>query len=358
MSENNNIRIIDIARMAGVSTGTVDRVIHNRGKVAPAKKEKIERVLREIGYAPNLAARTLASKKEYPIAVVAPSYEGTSYWNLVGEGIGKAAGELRQYNVSADFFRFDQYDRSSFPAVEEILAKKDYKGFIIATLFEDRVRELSARLDLLGIPYIYIDSVIEGLNDIAYFGVDAFRSGYIAGKLLTREVGGGAGILVAHIKFSRSEISLQMRAREEGLLAYLGESGHGGCVTHIELDPDTPSASIPALEKYLSEADGTVGAIVLNSRVYEFAGLLDKTSPELRRKVVATGFEAIEPNIEALKRGKIGFLISQRPELQGYDAVKALGNLFLTGRKPAKVNFMPIDIIMPENAEYYNNYKL
>lgn len=358
MKENGNIRIVDIARMAGVSPGTVDRVIHNRGRVSAENKEKIEKVLHEIGYAPNLAARALASKKEYPIAVVAPSYEGESYWKMVGEGVSKAAAELRQYNVSADFFRFDQYDRNSFPSAKTILEKADYKGVIIATLFEDRTKELSAELDTLGIPYVFIDSVIGGQNDMAYFGVDAHRSGYIAGKLLAREVGTDAGILVAHIKFSRKDISLQMRAREEGLLKYLQESGHRGKVTHLELDPDSPSESLPVLERYLSEAGETVGAIVLNSRVYQLAALVEKADEKLRRKVVATGFEAIAPNVEALRKDEVSFLISQRPELQGYDAVKALGNLFISGQKPEKVNFMPIDIIVPENVEYYNNYKL
>mgnify|MGYP000166716285 CR=1 FL=1 len=43
-----NIRIIDIARMAGVSTGTVDRVLHNRGRVSEEKRAKVEKVLKEI----------------------------------------------------------------------------------------------------------------------------------------------------------------------------------------------------------------------------------------------------------------------------------------------------------------------
>lgn len=358
MKENNNIRIVDIARMTGVSAGTVDRVIHNRGRVSAENKEKIEKVLREIGYEPNFAARTLASKKEYPIAVVAPSYEGASYWEMVGQGIEKAADELRRYNVSVDFFRFDQYDRTSFPSVRSILENNHYKGVIIATLFEEAVKEMSAELDALQLPYVYIDSEIGGQNDAAYFGVDAHRSGYIAGKLLTREVGADAEIVVAHIKFIRKDISLQMRAREEGLLKYLEEAGHRGEVTHLELDPNATGESISVLENYLSQVKNRAGMIVLNSRVYELARMLDDIAVHLREKVVAAGFEAIPPNVEALAEGNVAFLISQRPERQGYDAVKALGQLLVGGQKPGKVNFMPIDILIPESVEYYNNYKL
>ncbi|WP_414654827.1 LacI family DNA-binding transcriptional regulator, partial [Flavobacterium sp. UBA4854] len=48
--------IKDIAQMAGVSKGTVDRVLHNRGKVSPAALEKINEVLNVIDYEPNLIA--------------------------------------------------------------------------------------------------------------------------------------------------------------------------------------------------------------------------------------------------------------------------------------------------------------
>jgi LacI family transcriptional regulator len=278
---------------------------------------------------------------------------------MVGEGVEKAAAELKRHNLGVDFFRFDQHDRASFPTADDILREKQYKGVVIATLFEERATELSAALDGRGVPYVYIDSVIEGQSDVAYFGVDARRSGYIAGRLLVAETGPDAPITVVHIRFSRAEISLQMRAREQGLMEYLASAGHGGAVEHLELDPDDGGGSLSVLESYLSAGSGPVGAIVLNSRVYELAAMLERMPGGLRRRVVAAGFEAIAPNVEAMRRGAVRLLISQRPELQGYDAVKALAGVLLSGTRPeSRVNFMPIDIIVPENVEYYNNYKL
>ncbi len=82
MKENENIRIIDIAKLAEVSPGTVDRVLHNRGKVSPEKRAKVEKVLKEINYEPNMVARVLASKKVYRFAVLAPTFspEGIGSW--------------------------------------------------------------------------------------------------------------------------------------------------------------------------------------------------------------------------------------------------------------------------------------
>lgn len=63
--EFSNIRIVDIAKMAGVSVGTVDRVIHNRGRVSEENRKKVQAILEMVHYQPNLMARSLASKKQY-----------------------------------------------------------------------------------------------------------------------------------------------------------------------------------------------------------------------------------------------------------------------------------------------------
>ena len=59
--EFSNIRIVDIAKMAGVSVGTVDRVIHNRGRVSEENRKKVQTILEMVHYQPNLMARSLAS---------------------------------------------------------------------------------------------------------------------------------------------------------------------------------------------------------------------------------------------------------------------------------------------------------
>ena len=62
--EDQNYTIKDIARMAGVSAGTVDRVLHNRGDVSPKSKAKVQKVLDEIHYQPNVFAIRTCCYKE------------------------------------------------------------------------------------------------------------------------------------------------------------------------------------------------------------------------------------------------------------------------------------------------------
>lgn len=77
---NKNYRIKDIAELSGVSTGTVDRILHERGKVSEDARKKVEKVLKEIDYQPNLIARSLALKKKYHFIALIPSFLEGEYW--------------------------------------------------------------------------------------------------------------------------------------------------------------------------------------------------------------------------------------------------------------------------------------
>ena len=92
-------RIKDIAELSGVSTGTVDRILHNRGKVSEEAQKKVEKVLKEIDYHPNLIARSLALKKKYKFITLIPSFAQGEYWAKLSEGINKAEQELFSYNI-------------------------------------------------------------------------------------------------------------------------------------------------------------------------------------------------------------------------------------------------------------------
>ena len=97
--EDQNYTIKDIARMAGVSAGTVDRVLHNRGDVSPKSKAKVQKVLDEIHYQPNVFAIGLAAKKKYSFLCLIPYYIEHDYWHSVVGGIERARQELRPFNV-------------------------------------------------------------------------------------------------------------------------------------------------------------------------------------------------------------------------------------------------------------------
>lgn len=76
------------------------------------------------------------------------------------------------------------------------------------------------------------------------------------------------------------------------------------------------------------------------------------------KSVKLVGYDLIKRNTQLLSEGVITALVAQRPEKQGYDGIKSLCNHLLFKQSLAKVNLMPIDILLKENLKYYLNNML
>jgi LacI family transcriptional regulator len=122
---NHKIRIKDIARLAGVSEGTVDRVIHQRSDVSAKSREAVTKVLEEMNYTPNIFARSLASKKQYRFVSLFPAYQSGDYWETVDKGLNLAAKDFVHHNIHIEKRFYNQFDVHSFvSASKEILENK------------------------------------------------------------------------------------------------------------------------------------------------------------------------------------------------------------------------------------------
>lgn len=349
-----NYRIKDIAELAGVSTGTVDRILHKRGKVSEEARLKVEKVLKEIDYHPNLIARSLALKKNYNFYTLIPSYQEGEYWGIFCEGIQKSEQELFSYNVQVTPLYFNQYDKSSFDSAARELMEADCQGVVIATLFKDSVLELTKRLDEKEIPYVLIDAYIENTNCLAYYGTHSYDSGYIAGRLLMEQSRGKEEIAIFRFLRKGDIYSTQVQVREAGFRAYLEQHGFEGKIHPVSIHADNRQENDLVLDRFLEEHPDVHAGIIFNSRVHLLSSYFGQRKDTTPFRLI--GYDVIEANIEQLNTGHITHLIAQRPEVQGFNCIKALFR-HLALKEPVKqINYMPIDILMKENISYYDNY--
>ena len=353
--EFSNIRIVDIAKMAGVSVGTVDRVIHNRGRVSEENRKKVQAILEMVHYQPNLMARSLASKKQYHFVAIIPSFTQREYWEAISEGIDKVAAEMETYNITITKLFFDQYNNKTFDDITRNLLDEKVDGVLIATLFTDSVIRLSQELDRNEIPYVYVDSNIEGQHQLAYFGTESYDAGVIAARLLTDRLSPTSDILMARIVHSGKNDSNQGKNRRDGFCHYLKEVGFSGKLHEVELKISDSVYNFAKLNEIFELNPGIKGAIIFNSTCYILGNYLKAREMQAVKLV---GYDLIERNTQLLSEGVITALIAQRPERQGYEGIKSLCNYLLFKQKSEKVNLMPIDILLRENLKYYLNNKL
>ena len=94
----------DIAAAAGVSIGTVDRALKNRGRVNPQVAEKIKELAKEMDYHPNKIASGLVNRsRKHKIAVIL-HITGNDFFDEIIKGIRKAEREIRDYGMSVQIY--------------------------------------------------------------------------------------------------------------------------------------------------------------------------------------------------------------------------------------------------------------
>lgn len=349
MEKSDKITIIDVARRAGVSKGTVDRVLHDRGEVSERSARRVRKAIADLGYRPNLYASLLATRRHMVIACLLPSPEKGEYWDLIRLGCLKGSERAAALNVSVEIFFYDQYDVESFREAGERMLASDPIGVVLPPLFKADTLELSAKLYRRRIPYVYIDSRVEDNHYLAYFGMPPYNSGVLVAALLTERCSPESvdDILVVRLRRDKSGLSDPTVDRRAGFTDYITEHFPDSRIHNVFIDPSSPGDTISVLEDYWAAHPDNKFVTVFNSRVHLLAAFL-RSHPDPRRRVI--GYDNLEKNLEAVRDGDVTVLIGQHTEEYVAQAVSCLVDWCLKRQAPSeRDNYVHMDILTRYN---------
>jgi LacI family transcriptional regulator len=345
------VTIKDIAAMAKVSIGTVDRVLHNRGEVNRETHDRVMSFVKELGYTPNLLAKSLALNKRFTISVLIPDAgQNNHYWKKPLEGFRMASDELSDFSTKIEIYYYDPGLEKSFAKEFNRLISARPDGIIMAPNFQDAAMQLIPRCNDLNIPFMFIDNNIDG-QGLAYFGQDAFQSGIVAARLMHYGLHESSTVMILNLAGNKA-ITRHMQRREQGFISYFSNErpANGIKILSRAIDISEPNEPAGALKMLLSGHPQTAGIFVTNSRVHRVAEYLSSAG---KGSLVIIGYDLLDANIEFMEKGIIDYLICQKPEDQGYRSAMAMFDFLLTGKHAGQINYSPIDIIVRENVEYY-----
>ncbi|TGE06535.1 LacI family DNA-binding transcriptional regulator [Hymenobacter fodinae] len=354
------IRIKDIAAKANVSVGTVDRVLHNRGRVSEPVRQRVLQMMQELAYEPNLLARTLGTNSTHRVAVLQPDHTLDPYWQAPWEGIEQAARELKPYGVSLTRYPYDLHQVDSFLEQANRATLSEPDGILVAPLFYQESLALFTRWQQQHIPYVLFNTYIEEASPLSYVGQDSYQSGLLAGKLVQFAQPAGATFLIVHIAEDIAN-SRHITQKEKGFREYFAQLAHNSrpselreqpyTIRCLELPPPTDPAFARRLTQLLDE-EGTQlrGMFVSTSKAYEVAPYLQAYQ---REEIRLVGYDLLEQNIHFLREGVIHFLINQNPKQQGYRGVFTLADQLIFKKQVSPLSYLPLDIITQENLQYY-----
>ncbi len=349
------IRIKDIAEKIGVSRGTIDRVLHNRSDVKSDTRKKVLAAIKELGYTPNLLAKSLSSKKNVNIAVIIPEItKENPYWNKLHTGIQKAGEEIKDYNVYINCFTYQANNKTSYTESIEKALLSQPDGVVLHPIFEEEAFAFTTEMDLKNIPYVYIDIDLQKGNNLAYFGQNAWQSGFLAAKLLSLSIPSESHVLILKLSNSKG-ISYHLEKREAGFLSYLEKHPQLNIsVESFHIDLQVKNELSNTLNTAFENHSNLTGIFVAGSLVFNVAEYLKMQNINTVKLI---GYDLIEANIKELKQGHIEILLSQKPVEQGYKSVIALFKNLVSKEDVDQINFSPIDIIVKENLAFYNEKK-
>lgn len=343
-----SITVKDLARMTGLSKGTVDRVLHNRGEVSRKSYEKVMKAVKDSGYEPNIYASLLAKGSKGTIVVLMPRSISGEFWELGEPGFARGAEAAGNFGLEVRKLEYDQYDIEAFRAACDEALAMNPAGIILPPMFKNETFGFAGKLQEKGIPFIFIDSKIECGGYFAYYGMPAYQSGYLCASLLTddQNVKAVGMVRILRDKHGQSDPTVN---RREGFLDYLSEHFPDCKQATAFIDPSHPQGIDAALDTFFAENPDISHIAMFNSRIHLIAPWLEK-HPQRRFRVV--GFDNLSANVAALKRGTVTALITQHPDEQLASAINSFVNLLVFGREPeVRDNFMHMDILTRYNAD-------
>lgn len=350
------IRIKDIAEMAGVSVGTVDRVLHNRPNVSPKARLKIEKVLKEIDYQPNAYASALANNKKYVFALLIPKHDSEAYWEEIEEGTRRACEVRRDFQIQVKTYYYDRFDEQSFIEQSQKCMENSVNGVILVPISLTRTQTFTDNLHAEKIPFILLDSYMPDLRPLSFYGQDSFASGYFSAKMLMLLAKNEKTIMVMKQTIDEKVVSKQQDNRETGFRHYMKDHFPEVDILDVNLPLNEDRAIYhKILEKFFCQHPDIHHCITFNSKAHLVGDFLLRTN---RREVQIMGYDMVGKNVECLKQGSISFLIAQHAYMQGYFCVDTLFKAVVLKKKVEPVNYMPIELLTKENVDYYRRTQL
>lgn len=308
----------DVARAAGVSLATVDRVLNGRPGVREATVLKVREAVDELGYLRDLAAANLARRRNYSFAFVLPEptgsflrsiYTALDEWKMTSP-IDRVAIEIR---------RTSAMDPHAVAGAITKLQKQGIDGIAVMARESPQLRDALNRAAESGVETLALLSDLPSTSRRHFVGIDNFAAGRTAGRLMGRFLNHVSGrILVV----AGSMMSRDHQERRFGFDSVIGQD-YPMLETSASLEARDDGGMVYDLVRRAWEGQsGVVGVYLCGDGASGLVRALREIDPEGRLVVVA--HELTPSTREGLDEGLIDAIIVQDVNHLARSAIRIL----------------------------------
>jgi len=332
----------DIAREAGVSLATVDRVLHNRPGVRPDTVRRVKAAIERNAFQPHVAAAELARSRARRFAFVMPAGPNP-FMQQIEAYLGEMSAWLSARRLGVEVVTTDVFDPSVLAASLEALSG-DYDGVAVVALDHPGVRAAINDLVDAGTRVVTLVSDVPSSRRHHYVGIDNIAAGRTAGALVGRLVGQRSG-KVAIVAGSQG-----LRDHSERIFGFsqvMASEFPDLSVLPVLEGRDEDGRSEQVLAQLLGRHADIVGLYNVGAGTQGVATALSDAG--LGKQVVFVGHDVTALTRRLLLQGVMDAAISQNPGHEARAAVRVL--LALARGEPIlrEQEKIRIDIVMRDN---------
>ena len=337
--------IKEIAKLCGVSRGTVDRVVNNRGKVKPETESLILKTIAEHGYTKNIVGRALTVKKTSPVIGIILCSEGNPFFDDVIEGFHSAEKELHDYGATIILRTMCGHEvPQQLSLIDEL--EERISALVIQPINSRRIAARLLALKECGMPVVTVNTDIDPASRCCYVGSNYESGGAVAAGMLALVTNGqanlgvieGVSTLMGHV------------LRQKGFEDHLRAVAPG--IALIDRAPalDDPEQAYRATCRMLENHPEINAMFIVAAGVYDVCRAIIDCGREQSIRVVA--YDDVPSTRQMMQRGLVRAVVCQQPFEQGYRAVHEAFDMLLSGQmQENKMLIMENQIKIAENID-------
>lgn len=313
----NKPTVHDIARAAGVSLATVDRVLNERPGVREKTVERVQQAVSQLGYVRDTHAANLARNRTYRFVFLLPDGKG-QFLDDLRAAINEAANGPLGDRASIRQIMVPARDQSGLVRALSMLDDANLDGLAIMVTETPIVRDAIARLKASGVAVVSLVSDQPNAARDHFVGIDNVAAGRTAGMLLGRFIGGRPGRVMA---VATSMQSRDMAERRLGFDQVMAEH-----FPHLEAMPSIEGHDDPALterltREALARTRNVVGLYSIGASIRAIGTVLAEQSGP---RIICVDHELTQNAQRLLEAGMIDAVINQNTGHLARSALRVL----------------------------------
>lgn len=334
-----------IAEIAGVHRSTVDKVIHGRPGVSDDVRKKVQKIIDELEYKPNMVGMALKSQsKVFRLAAILLDVDAMPY---LREGIARGAEEYRDFNIEL------QYEICKFSEPQEQArlireaVQKGCDGIILSPINAGVVRDAVNRAADKGVPTITVNSDLTDSRRLCTVDQDNDREGRIAGRLMGSFLRGQGRIAVVTAASAEENNNYGVKNRETHFVSLISEQfPEIKIVRRIESMED-PVITFAQTMRLLEEEPELDGIFVTCGGVKEIGRAIKINGVQGLTVVCYSDYPEIQ---ELMREDIVTCTISSDLPEQGKLPVQLMMNYLLLHQRPKQEQYLVKSAIMVKES--------